>query len=49
MMSIRYKALRMLVQARAWANTPQGEKIIVRTLTILSVLFAINLTLLILG
>lgn len=45
-MNIRYKTLRMLVQVRAWANTPEGEKIIVRTLTILSVLLIIDIILL---
>ena len=49
MKGLKFKALRKLVQARAWANTPDGEKIIVRTLSILTVVAFLNLILLILG
>jgi hypothetical protein len=38
---MKYKALRMLVHMRAYANTEKGERNIVRTLTAMSVVFAV--------
>lgn len=36
MQIMKFKALRLLVTARQWANTEKGERIIVNTLTTMS-------------
>lgn len=46
---IKYKALRMLVQARAWADTNNGETVIVRTLSVLTVVLIVDILFLMFG
>lgn len=46
---MKYKVLRKLVALRKYANTERGEKIIVRTLTNMSVILIVDIALLIVG
>ena len=44
-----YKYLRRLAAARQWANTEQGEKVIVRVLGIMTLVLAVDVCLFIAG
>ena len=46
---MRIKVLRMLVVGRAYANTERGERTIVATLTIMSIVMVLDVVLLIVG
>ena len=46
---MKYKVLRKLMSFRKYANTERGEKIIVRTLTSMSVILVVDIALLIVG
>lgn len=47
--NLKIKILRRLVAFREYANTENGERVIVRTLTVMSALFIVDLTLLVVG
>lgn len=46
---IKFRALRLLVTAKQWANTERGENIIVNTLTIMSAIGVLCLALILSG
>jgi hypothetical protein len=46
---IKFKALRLLVTAKQWANTEKGESTIVTTLTIMSIMCITCMMLLLYG
>ena len=48
-LEVKWSALRTLVEIRAWMYTDKGEKTLVKTLTIISVVFIIDLVILIVG
>ena len=46
---MKYKVLRKLVAFKKYTNTERGEKIIVRTLTSMSIILVVDIALLIVG
>lgn len=46
---MKIKYLRTLVRFRKYANTRKGEKVVVRTLTVLSCVLLVDVSLLIIG
>lgn len=46
---MKIKYLRTLVRFRKYANTRKGEKVVMRTLTVLSCVLLVNVSLLIIG
>lgn len=49
MKAVKFRALRGLVKFREFANTERGERIIVRTLTGMSIALFVDVALLVLG
>lgn len=46
---MKYRVLRMLAAFRKYANTEHGERVIVRTLTAMSVVLLVDVFLIIVG